>query len=208
MYHLGIAQSTSAKQAVQVNDRRAFIGDALRVRVAVPGAAVDAAERAGDALAARLPGGRRAQLAVSRASPRSRTVTAPGPATFTVDRALVRELKDREDARFRDEHRHCIEFLERGRRVMPNGVPMAWHVGSYHHPPLWSVEGKGAHFTDADGHTYADFNIADMSMFCGYAPEPLVRAVCECMARGHQFLLPCEDAIIVSEELGRRYDLP
>jgi glutamate-1-semialdehyde 2,1-aminomutase len=91
---------------------------------------------------------------------------------------------------------------------MPNGVPMAWHVGSYHHLPLWAVEGHGARFTDADGFEYSDFNIADMSMFCGYAPEPLVRAVSERMKRGHQFLLPVEDAIIVSEELARRYGLP
>ena len=91
---------------------------------------------------------------------------------------------------------------------MPNGVPMAWMVGSYHHQPLWVAEGKGAHFTDVDGHTYRDFNIADLSMFCGYAPEPLVRAVSDRIARGNQFMLPVEDAIVVSEELGRRYGLP
>ncbi|MFI5199349.1 MAG: aminotransferase class III-fold pyridoxal phosphate-dependent enzyme, partial [Candidatus Limnocylindrales bacterium] len=126
----------------------------------------------------------------------------------TVDRALVRELKDREDTRFGREHPRALELLERGRRVMPNGVPMAWQVGSYHHPPPWAVEGHGARFTDADGHTYSDFNIADMSMFCGYAPEALVRAVSARMALGHQFLLPVEDAIVVSEELVRRYRLP
>jgi glutamate-1-semialdehyde 2,1-aminomutase len=132
----------------------------------------------------------------------------PDATAFTVERDVVRELKDREDARFRAEHPRCLELLERGRKVMPNGVPMAWHVGSYHHPPLWSDRGAGARFTDVDGHTYSDFNIADMSMFCGYAPGPLVRAVAEAMTRGHQFLLPCEDAIVVSEELGRRYGLP
>ena len=130
---------------------------------------------------------------------------APSP---TVDHRLVRELKNREDARFRAAHPKCAELLERGRRVMPNGVPMAWHVGSYHHLPLWAVEGHGARITDADGLQYSDFNIADMSMFCGYAPEPVLRAVTNCMARGHQFLLPVEDAISVSEELGRRYGLP
>ena len=91
---------------------------------------------------------------------------------------------------------------------MPNGVPMAWHIGSYHHAPPWAVEGHGARFTDADGHEYSDFNIADMSTFCGYAPEPLVRAVSERMARGHQFLLPGEDAIVVAGELARRFGLP
>ena len=102
----------------------------------------------------------------------------------TVDRALVRGLKQREDARFDDEHPRSLALLERGRRVMPNGVPMAWLVGSYHHLPMWVAGGKGARFTDVDGHTYHDFKIADMSMFCGYAPEPLVRAVADRMARG------------------------
>ena len=128
--------------------------------------------------------------------------------TPTVDRRLVRELKDAEDARFRDEHPRSIELRERARRSMPNGVPMAWFMSSYHDVPPWVVEGHGARFTDVDGHTYHDFNIADMSMFCGYGPEPLVRAVSDRIARGNQFLLPGEDAIVVSEALAARYGLP
>jgi glutamate-1-semialdehyde aminotransferase len=126
----------------------------------------------------------------------------------TPDPDLVRALKSAEDARFRDEHPRSSALLERGRASMPNGVPMAWMTSSYHHLPMWVAEGKGAHFTDVDGHTYRDFNIADLSMFCGYAPEPLVRAVSDRIARGNQFLLPTEDAIVVSEELGRRFGLP
>ena len=125
-----------------------------------------------------------------------------------VDRERVRALKDAEDARFAAEHPRSAALLARGLEVMPNGVPMSWLVGSYHHLPLWVAEGKGARFTDVDGHTYHDFNIADMSMFCGYAPEPLVRAVADRMARGNQFLLPSEDAIVVSELLRDRFGLP
>ncbi|MDP9242941.1 MAG: aminotransferase class III-fold pyridoxal phosphate-dependent enzyme, partial [Actinomycetota bacterium] len=134
----------------------------------------------------------------------ARAVSAPP----TVDHALVREIKNREDARFADSHPRSAELWARGRDVMPNGVPMSWLRGSYHHIPMWVAHGKGARFTDVDGHSYSDFNIADMSMFCGYAPEPLVRAVSERMASGNQFLLPTEDALVVSEELGRRYGLP
>jgi len=126
----------------------------------------------------------------------------------TVDHRLVRELKNIEDARFRDEHPRSIELRERARRSMPNGVPMAWFMSSYHHVPPWVVEGHGARFTDVDGHTYHDFNIADLSMFCGYGPEPLVRAVSDRIARGNQFLLPGEDSIVVSEALAARYGLP
>ncbi len=125
-----------------------------------------------------------------------------------VDRERVRTLKDAEDARFAAAHPKSAALLARGREVMPNGVPMAWLVGSYHHAPMWIAEGLGAHITDVDGHTYADFNIADLSMFCGYAPEPLVRAVSAQVARGNQFLLPGEDAIVVSELLRERFGLP
>ncbi len=125
-----------------------------------------------------------------------------------VDRERVRRLKNVEDARFAAAHPHSAALMARGREVMPNGVPMSWLVGSYHHLPMWVAEGRGAGFTDVDGHTYHDFNIADMSMFCGYAPEPLVRAVSDRMARGNQFLLPTEDAIVVSELLRDRFGLP
>jgi glutamate-1-semialdehyde 2,1-aminomutase len=138
-----------------------------------------------------------------------RSVTGPRPATVPgVDRERVRALKHAEDERFHADRPRSAALSQRGRAVMPNGVPMAWMVGSYHHQPPWVADAKGAHLTDVDGHDYADFNIADLSMFCGYAPEPLVRAVTRQIERGNQFLLPTEDAIVVSEELGRRYGLP
>jgi glutamate-1-semialdehyde 2,1-aminomutase len=125
-----------------------------------------------------------------------------------ISQSRIKQLKDREDARFHQEHPRSIALRQRALSVMPNGVPMAWHRGSYHHEPIWVSHASGSRFTDVDGHTYSDFNIADMSMFCGYAPEPVVRAVNEAMLRGNQFLLPTEDSIVVSEELGRRYGLP
>jgi glutamate-1-semialdehyde 2,1-aminomutase len=91
---------------------------------------------------------------------------------------------------------------------MPHGVPMQWFHETEDHPLLYVAEGAGAHFTDVDGHRYLDVNIADMSMFCGYAPEPVVRAVRDRVAKGTQFLLPTEDAIWVAEELTRRWGLP
>ena len=71
-----------------------------------------------------------------------------------------------------------------------------------------AAEGQGAYLTDVDGHRYLDMNIADMSMFCGYAPEPVVRAVSDRVARGTQFMLPSEESVWVAEELARRWGLP
>ena len=125
-----------------------------------------------------------------------------------IDRERIRSLKDREDARFVDEHPRSAGLRDRAAGSMPNGVPMQWFATSYAHRPMWVARGHGASFTDVDGRSYVDFNIADMSGFCGYAPEPIVRAVSERVASGTQFLLPTEDSVVVAEELGRRWSLP
>ena len=129
-------------------------------------------------------------------------------AAGNLDRGRIASLKQREDAAFVAARPRSAELWARSKASMPNGVPMSWHRTSYDHPPLFVDEGAGARFRDVDGHEYSDFNIADMSMFAGYAPEPVVEAVSRCVARGTQFLLPNEDAPWVAEELGRRYGLP
>jgi glutamate-1-semialdehyde aminotransferase len=125
-----------------------------------------------------------------------------------LDRTRIASLKQREDAAFVAARPRSAELWARSKASMPNGVPMSWHRTSYDHPPLFVTEGKGARFRDVDGHEYSDFNIADMSMFAGYGPEPVVEAVSRRVAGGTQFLLPNEDAPWVAEELGRRYGMP
>jgi glutamate-1-semialdehyde 2,1-aminomutase len=131
-----------------------------------------------------------------------------GTAAGGIDRGRLREIKAREDAAFVAARPRSAELWARARGSMPNGVPMSWHRSSYDHPPLFVEEGSGSRFRDVDGNEYADFNIADMSMFGGYGPEPVVEALARRAAQGTQFLLPNEDSIWVAEELGRRYGLP
>jgi glutamate-1-semialdehyde 2,1-aminomutase len=101
-----------------------------------------------------------------------------------------------------------MALTEQARRSMPRGVPMAWMDDLYDHPPVWVSGGEGSTFTDVDGHTYLDMYVADMSAFCGHAPAPVVEATANRMPLGNQFLLPSEDAIVVSEHLADRYGLP
>jgi len=128
--------------------------------------------------------------------------------TLMIDPGRVQELKSREDKAFVAARPRSQELWEQGQAVMPNGVPMSWLRTSYDHPPLFVAEGSGSRFRDVDGHEYADFNIADMSMFTGYGPAPVVEAVSRRVAAGSQFMLASEDSIWVARELGRRYGLP
>ena len=53
---------------------------------------------------------------------------------------------------------------------------MAWMATLYEHPPMVVDRKNGAAFTDIDGNTYLDFNLADTSMFAGHGVEAVVRA--------------------------------
>ena len=125
-----------------------------------------------------------------------------------MDPARIAALTERENRRFAEEHPRSFELHRRACQSMPNGYPMGWGPDMYAHGPIFVESGAGAHFTDVDDRRYVDFNLADMSLFCGFAPEPVTKAVAERVAAGPQFLLPTEDAIVVAEELARRYRLP
>ena len=126
-----------------------------------------------------------------------------------IDRDRLEALEARENARFVAERPKSMALLERARRSMPRGVPDGLDGRPLRAPAGRSSRtGKGATFTDVDGHAYLDMYVADMSAFCGHAPDAVVEAVSRRMALGNQFLLPGEDAIAVAEHLADRYGLP
>ncbi len=71
--------------------------------------------------------------------------------------------------------------------------------------PLFAVEANGARFRDVDGLEYVDFCLGDTGAMAGHSPEPTVRAVAGQAARGITLMLPSEDALVVAEELTRRF---
>lgn len=106
------------------------------------------------------------------------------PAATDQDR--LQALEERENARFVAERPKSLALLERSRRTMPRGVPMSWMDDLYEHPPVFVAQGRGASFADVDGHSYLDMYLADMSAFCGHAPDPVVDAVSRRIALGNQ----------------------
>jgi glutamate-1-semialdehyde aminotransferase len=59
---------------------------------------------------------------------------------------------------------------------MPDGIPNSWFRLNYDHPPVYVDGGKGAYFTDVDGHRYLDMMLGISGAFCGHAPEPVAEA--------------------------------
>ncbi len=128
--------------------------------------------------------------------------------TTALDTTRLTALRARERERFAAERPRTAALRRAALEVMPQGVPMSWLHDLNDGEPPFAAEGEGAWFTDVDGHRYLDVNIADTSMFCGYAPPPVVRAVSAAVRTGTQFLLPGEDAVEVARLLAARYRLP
>jgi len=128
--------------------------------------------------------------------------------TTTIDRDRLAAVRARAEATFTRRTPRSADLTARARQHMPDGVPMAWMAGLYDHPPLYVAHGEGCRFTDVDGNAYVDFNQADLSATCGFAPAPVLAAIAERAARGLQFLLPVPEGIEAAELLADRYGLP
>ncbi|MFP6561433.1 aspartate aminotransferase family protein [Paraburkholderia sp. B3] len=88
------------------------------------------------------------------------------------------------------------------------GVPLHW-MNDWSTPfSLYVEAARGATFTDADGHHYADFCLGDTGAMFGHAPEAVSRALAAQAQRGFTTMLPGEDAVVVAEALAERFGLP
>jgi glutamate-1-semialdehyde aminotransferase len=120
----------------------------------------------------------------------------------------LEQLLNDELARFEREHPRSQALAEQAKATLLGGVPMHWMVRWPGGFPVFAVEAQGARFRDVDGLEYVDFCLGDTGAMAGHSPEPTVRAVEEQARRGITLMLPSEDALVVGDELARRFGLP
>ena len=114
----------------------------------------------------------------------------------------------RERERFRALHPKSAALSEKAKMHMPDGVPMSWMAKWPGGFPLFVASAKGAHFRDVDGIDYVDLCLGDTGSMTGHSPDSTVAAIHKQIDRGITMMLPSEDALVVSEELSRRFGLP
>ena len=73
---------------------------------------------------------------------------------------------------------------------------------------MWISHGAGSKIVDADGIEYVDLHGGYGVGAVGHAHPAIVEAVSRRVREGTHFAQPTEDALIVSEELARRWGLP
>ena len=74
--------------------------------------------------------------------------------------------------------------------------------------PIYLENGSGPKVWDVDGNEMWDFHNGFGSMVQGHAHPAIGRALAERYGQGTHFAAPTEDAVVVAEELARRWGLP
>ena len=127
------------------------------------------------------------------------------PARLEPDRHRIRELARRELAALNDRTRASEALFRRASRVLPGGVASSFQLSDPW--PVYMAHGEGSRVWDADGNEYVDFHNGFGAMVQGHAHPAIAAAVQARAAQGTHFGAPTEDAVVVAEELARRFGL-
>ncbi|HEY3021823.1 MAG TPA: aspartate aminotransferase family protein [Solirubrobacteraceae bacterium] len=123
-----------------------------------------------------------------------------------LDRERIRELTERETALLNERTPRSGEMFRRADAVLAGGVASSYQLREPW--PIYLERGTGPRVWDVDGNEMLDFHNGFGSMVQGHAHPAIGRAVSERYGRGTHFAAPTEDAVVVGEELARRWGLP
>jgi glutamate-1-semialdehyde 2,1-aminomutase len=111
-----------------------------------------------------------------------------------------------ESDRFLDRQPRSRALIERSRRHLAGGATSNWQIAEPQ--AVWISHGAGSKLYDVDGTEYSDFHGGYGVGLAGHAHPAIVAAVRERVGLGTHFAQPTEDAIVVAEELSRRWGVP
>jgi glutamate-1-semialdehyde 2,1-aminomutase len=94
----------------------------------------------------------------------------------------------------------------RARGSLAGGVTSSWQITAPQ--PVWLSHGRGSKVYDVDGNEYVDLHGGYGAALAGHANPAIVEAIRAQAGEGTHFAQPTENAVIVAEELARRFGLP
>jgi glutamate-1-semialdehyde 2,1-aminomutase len=97
-------------------------------------------------------------------------------------------------------------MYQRAQNVLTGGVASSYQLRDPW--PIYLERGKGPKVWDVDGNEMYDFHNGFGSMVQGHAHPAIGKAIQDRYDDGTHFAAPTEDAVVVAEELKRRWGLP
>src|SRR5688500_6238328 len=122
-----------------------------------------------------------------------------------VDRLRIKELIEREEKALNEATRKSEEMYKRAHAVLTGGVASSYQLRDPW--PIYLERGRGPKVWDVDGNEMYDFHNGFGSMVQGHAHAAIGKAIREHYESGTHFAAPTEDAVVVAEELQRRWGL-
>ena len=126
-------------------------------------------------------------------------------APVKLDTRLAQLVKEQEKI-FIDRQPRSAEIEPRALRSLAGGATSSWMIAKPQ--TVWISHGEGSKIYDVDGNEYVDLHGGYGVGIIGHGHPAFVRAVNRRAPRGTHFAQPTEDAIVVAEELSRRFDQP
>src|SRR6059058_1146799 len=123
-----------------------------------------------------------------------------------LDRERIPQLTERETALLNERTPRSGEMFQRAHAVLAGGVASSYQLREPW--PIYLERGSGPRVWDVDGNEMLDFHNGFGSMVQGHAHPAIGAAIAERYGRGTHFAAPTEDAIVVGDELARRWGLP
>jgi glutamate-1-semialdehyde 2,1-aminomutase len=137
-------------------------------------------------------------------TPRSPAVTADS--AVPVDEAHVDEIIAAQEEIFCERQQESRRLAQRADRALAGGVTSSWQITRPQ--PVWLSHGKGSKVFDVDGNEYVDLHGGYGAALAGHGHPAIVEAIRGQAALGTHFAQPTPAAILVAEELTRRFGLP
>jgi glutamate-1-semialdehyde 2,1-aminomutase len=121
----------------------------------------------------------------------------------TLDPSRIKELINREEIKL-DAHTTASKAMyEQAHHHLSGGVASSYQLRDPW--PIYLEGGSGSRVWDVDGTEYYDFHNGFGSMVQGHAHPLIGKAIAERFPKGTHFAAPTEDAIVVGDELARRW---
>jgi glutamate-1-semialdehyde 2,1-aminomutase len=124
----------------------------------------------------------------------------------TLDRQRIRSLIEREEKRLNERTQDSFAMYKRADEVLSAGVASSYQLRDPW--PIYLSHGQGPKVWDVDGNDMFDFHNGFGAMVQGHAHPAIGRAVSERYSQGTHFAAPTEDAVVVGEELAKRFGQP
>ena len=116
------------------------------------------------------------------------------------------ELIAQQEKIFVERQGESRRMAARADRALAGGVTSSWQITRPQ--PVWLSHGKGSKIYDVDGNEYVDLHGGYGAAMAGHGHPAIVEAVRSQAALGTHFAQPTPAAILVAEELTRRFGLP